>query len=78
MPENELLKASFALEYTPAYYYRMIRGRKVYEESLFPTFTLRYDRAFPLDGAKLSPSYHLSFQLGKRLDSACLIVLIGM
>ena len=60
MPENELLKASFALEYTPAYYYRMIRGRKVYEESLFPTFTLRYDRAFPLDGAKLSPSYHLT------------------
>lgn len=60
MPENELLKASFVLEYTPAHYYRMIRGRKVYEESRFPTFTLRYDRAFPLDGMKPSPSYHLT------------------
>lgn len=28
MPENELLKASFALEYTPAHYYRMYRERK--------------------------------------------------
>ena len=60
MPENELLKASFALEYTPAHYYRMYRGKKVYEESKCPTFTLRYDRAFPLKGALPSPSYHLA------------------
>lgn len=60
MPENELLKASFALEYTPAHYYRMSEGRKVYSESKFPTFTLRYDRAFPLKGTLPSPSYHLS------------------
>lgn len=60
MPENDLLKASFALEYTPAHYYRMIRGKKVYEDSQFPTFTLRYDRAFPLDGTKPSSSYHLT------------------
>lgn len=59
MPENELLKASFALEYTPAHYYRMSHGKKVYEESRFPTFTLAYERAFPLAGEqKLSPSYH--------------------
>lgn len=60
MPENELLKASFAFEYTPAHYYRMSKGRKVYSESKFPTFTLRYDRAFPLKGVLPSPSYHLS------------------
>lgn len=59
MPENELLKVSLALEYTPAHYYRMIRGRKVYEDTRFPTFTLRYDRAFPIKG-KLSPSFHLT------------------
>ena len=56
----QLLKASFALEYTPAHYYRMYRGKKVYEESKCPTFTLRYDRAFPLKGALPSPSYHLA------------------
>lgn len=60
MPENELLKASFALEYTPAHYYRMIRGKKVYDKSRFPTFTLRYDRAFSMEGTKPSPSYHLT------------------
>ena len=58
MATNELLKASFALRYTPAHYYRMVRGKKVYEEPRFPTFTLNYERAFPLIGAVSSPSYH--------------------
>lgn len=60
MPRNELLKASFTLEYTPAHYYRMFEGRKVYENSRYPTFLFRYDRAFPLDGSLPSPSYHLT------------------
>lgn len=60
MPENELLKATFALEYTPAHYYRMVRGKKIYEDSRFPTFTFRYDRAFPMNASKLSPTYHLT------------------
>lgn len=60
MPENELLKVSFMLEYTPAHYYRMVHGKKIYEESRFPTFTFRYDRAFSMGGVKLSPSYHLT------------------
>lgn len=60
MPENELLKATFILEYTPAHYYRMVRGKKVYEESRFPTFVLCYNRAFPLETSMLSPSYHLT------------------
>lgn len=58
MPENRLLKASFALEYTPAHYYYMRNGWKVYDKPRFPTFTLRYDRAFPLGGRMVSPSYH--------------------
>lgn len=58
MPKNELLKASFALEYTPAHYYRMSHGKKVYEDARFPTFTLAYERAFPLAGSLPSPSYH--------------------
>lgn len=60
MPKNELLKASFAFEYTPAHYYRMSRGKKVYENSRYPTFAFRYDRAFPLGGSLPSPSYHLT------------------
>lgn len=57
-PKDELLKTSFALEYTPARYYRMSKGKKVYEESRYPTFTMGYERAFPLSGVAESPSYH--------------------
>lgn len=60
MPRNELLKASFALEYTPARYYRMFDGKKIYEKPRYPTFTFLYDRGFPLDGSLPSPSYHLT------------------
>lgn len=69
MPLNELFKLSFALEYTPARYYRMVQGKKVYEESRYPTFMLGYDRAFPLSGAMLSPSYHRAeFTARQRLE----------
>lgn len=59
MPENDILKASFGLEYTPAHYYHMSKGKKVYEASRYPTFALEYDRAFPMDGARYLASYHL-------------------
>ncbi len=58
MPANELLKASFALEYTPAHYYRMSQGKKVYDSSRWPTFTLGYERAFLQGGEALSPTFH--------------------
>lgn len=59
MPGNELLKLNASLAFTPAHYYRMIRGKKYYERSAWPTFTLHYERAFPHGGEEtLSPSYH--------------------
>ena len=60
MPENELLKASFGLEYTPAHYYWMIQGQKIYETSKFPTFSVQYDRGFPVNDAKLSSIYNFA------------------
>ena len=59
MPENDILKASFELEYTPAHYYHMSQGKKVYEASRYPTFALKYDRAFPMSGSRYLISYHL-------------------
>jgi hypothetical protein len=59
MQRNELTKASIALRYTPAHYYRMLQGRKEYLPEKYPTFTARYERAFPQGGAEtLSPSFH--------------------
>lgn len=59
MPRNEFMKSYFSLAYTPAHYYRMIRGKKVYEESAHPTFTLTYQRAFPYKKNGVSTaSYH--------------------
>ena len=59
MPSNDLLKASFSLKYTPACYDRMYEGRKVYEAPRYPIFTLRYERAFPMEGLRRPASYHL-------------------
>ena len=59
MPDNDILKASFGLEYTPAHYYHISKGKKVYEASRYPTFALKYDRAFPMKGRDYLTSYHL-------------------
>lgn len=59
MPDNDLLKASFGLMFTPAHYYHMSDGKKVYEDSRFPTFGLKYDRAFPMSSSRYLTSYHL-------------------
>lgn len=59
MPENDILKASFELEYTPAHYYHMSKGKKVYEASRYPTFAVKYDRAFPMSSSGYLTSYHL-------------------
>ncbi|NDV66779.1 DUF5686 and carboxypeptidase regulatory-like domain-containing protein [Bacteroides sp. 224] len=59
MPQNDLLKASVSLTYTPARYYRMHEGKKHYEDSNYPTFTFHYEKTFSHGGVqKLSPSYH--------------------
>ncbi|MDR3118508.1 MAG: DUF5686 and carboxypeptidase regulatory-like domain-containing protein [Mediterranea sp.] len=58
MQPDELLKASVALQYTPAHYYRMSQGRKRYLQSEYPTFTVRYERTFPCgDAGKPSPTF---------------------
>ncbi|WP_321334623.1 DUF5686 family protein [uncultured Bacteroides sp.] len=58
MPENNVLKSSLILEYTPAHYYHLVDGRKEYDDSDFPTFTLRYDRGFPMKERRSVTSYH--------------------
>lgn len=59
MPDNDLLKTSLLLEFTPEHYYHMSNGKKIYESSRYPTFTLRYDRAFPVNGSRYLTSYHM-------------------
>ncbi len=60
MPDNEVFKLSFGLDYTPARYYRISStGRKLYEPSRYPTFSVTYDRALPINGARYLSSYHL-------------------
>lgn len=57
MPVNNLLKATFSLSYTPEHYYRMIHGKKVYENSLYPTFSVLYQQAFSQNGDKITPEF---------------------
>ena len=60
MPNNELLRMSLGLEYTPGHYYRMVNNKKVYEPSVYPTFTLHYEHAFPLNTKVISPRYSMA------------------
>lgn len=58
MPENELMRFSAALEYTPAHYYYMYKGRKKYEQSKYPTFMVRYEKGFSVGGSLPAPDYN--------------------
>lgn len=70
MPENELLKASVTVKFTPEQYYWMLGGKKYYDNSRYPTLTLFYERAFSHGGSgTLSPSYqHAELSLEQRID----------
>ncbi len=70
-PENLLQNVSnreaffdFSLEYTPRYYYRIQRGKKIYEESEYPTFFIRNKMALP-GVANSSADYDL-LEIGAR------------
>lgn len=60
MPDNERLKIGLELEYTPAHYYRMRGGKKVYEPSRYPTFGIKYENALATTGSLPSPSYRMA------------------
>ena len=49
MPINELFKLTLGLEYTPAHYYRISKGRKIYEKSAWPTFAIQYEKSFDMN-----------------------------
>lgn len=46
-----------SLSYTPRYYYRIIKGRKVYDHSDYPTFTATYQTAFRLTDKEEQAEY---------------------
>ena len=48
MLDNTALTASIGFAYTPRYYYRLASGRKYYDHSDFPTFSISYSKGFPV------------------------------
>ncbi|MDR1406716.1 MAG: DUF5686 and carboxypeptidase regulatory-like domain-containing protein [Tannerella sp.] len=54
MPAHTALRTGIRLDYTPRHYYRIRHGRKYYEHSLYPTFTLRYEKGIPTGSASAS------------------------
>jgi hypothetical protein len=51
MPAHRATIATIALAYTPRHYYRILSGRKHYQHTAFPTFSLSCTRAFPTSTA---------------------------
>lgn len=69
MAKNKTVKSVVELAYTPAHYYRLVKGRKVYEEARYPTISLRYERAYPIKQADYQTSYHrFDLQLHQSLE----------
>ena len=56
MSDHEAYIANIELSYTPRHYYTILRGRKRYLNSSFPTVSLRYNRGFPM-GNSLNASF---------------------
>lgn len=57
MPAHTATKAGVQVDYTPRYYYRIINnGRKYYDYSNYPTFSLLYEKGIRTDNTK-SASY---------------------
>lgn len=54
MPSHTATAAALGLEYTPRRYYRIESGRKRYDHSDFPTFSLYYQKGFSTGGASAS------------------------
>ena len=65
MPINELLKMTLGLEYTPAHYYKISLGKKVYEKSVWPTFSIQYEKAFDINRGATSSAFQ-SFSLSAK------------
>jgi hypothetical protein len=45
--DNKAALAEFSLRYTPQYYYRLWRGRKIMDYSNYPTFSLTWRKGIP-------------------------------
>lgn len=71
MPLNSMMHFSGTLQYTPAYFYRYISGKKVYIKSKYPTFTVSYAHGFSVnaDGAEEKSRYNrLEFGVRQKID----------
>ncbi|MDO5664634.1 MAG: DUF5686 and carboxypeptidase regulatory-like domain-containing protein [Bacteroidia bacterium] len=67
-PNHTATNIILGLSYTPFYRYRVRNGRKWYEESKYPTFSIAYKKGFNLFGNNPAPSYdRLSFSVSQNI-----------
>ena len=63
MPDNTATKAVLKLEYTPRYHYRSYRGKKNYIYSLYPTFTLNFEKGIATNESNTASYNKLEFEI---------------
>lgn len=68
MPDNSMLHFSGIVEYTPASYYRYVKGRKVYIKSKYPTFTASYSHGFDNRGDENSVYNKVEFGIAQKVS----------
>lgn len=67
--EHKNLEYSATMSYNPHYFYKIVKGRKVYVKSSWPMFTLNMKGTFPNSDPDFSEWAMLSFSIAQRIKT---------
>lgn len=67
--EHSNLEYSTTLRFTPDYYYRVVKGRKVYIKTTWPTFALTFKGTLPNNDPSFAQWAMVSFSLAQRIKT---------
>lgn len=75
LASHQKLSSSVQIEFTPKYYYTIRNYRKAMRDSKWPTFSLTYTHAFPLETSGWSEFNLLEFGISHRMEAGLLSTL---
>jgi hypothetical protein len=75
LADNQKLMADIRLDFTPRHYYYIQNGRKEMRDSRWPTFSLEYRQAIPLESSGWADFNVISMEIKHSLDAGLLSTL---
>jgi hypothetical protein len=74
LADMQKLLADIRLDFTPRHYYNIQNGRKEMRDSRWPTFSLEYRHAFPMESSGWADFNLISMEINHSLDAGLLSV----